>query len=288
MMDTDTHTLALLIDADTTSSRIAPALFAEIAGYGTIGTRRVYTDWTLPTSDGWKDCLSRYAFEPMQRAIHLGRRTETDGEMFPDALGLLDSGRFSGFCLVSSDGNFARLAKRIRDRGVTVTGFGDRQTPSSVVATCDRFVFFDTLGSADTPRGDSGSLNGTVIAGRSVTAADKAREANGEETALADLEGGRCEFGDPIFGDIEIAVTAVADQDGRTSLADISAQLFRQMPNFDVRDYGYAALGDLVDDCIFLEVERRGETMQEVMVRIVPVVMDVPIPTNHPGLPEGQ
>src|SRR5471032_105642 len=138
-------TLALLIDGDNASQKIVAGLLAEVAKYGAAGVRRIYGDWTKPNLGGWKACLLEHSIQPIQQFAYTTGRNATDGAMIIDAMDLLYTGRFDGFCIVSSDSDFARLAARIREQGVTVYGFGERKTPRPFVTACDKFVYFDVL-----------------------------------------------------------------------------------------------------------------------------------------------
>ena len=138
-------TLALLIDGDNASPKIVAGLLAEVAKYGVAGVRRIYGDWTKPNLNGWKDCLLEHSIQPIQQFAYTTGKNATDGAMIIDARDLLYTARFDGFCIVSSDSDFARLAARIREQGVTVYGFGERKTPRPFVTACDKFVYFDVL-----------------------------------------------------------------------------------------------------------------------------------------------
>ena len=134
-------TLALLIDGDNASPKIVAGLLAEVAKYGVAGVRRIYGDWTKPNLSGWKDCLLEHSIQPIQQFAYTTGKNATDGAMIIDAMDLLYTARFDGFCIVSSDSDFARLAARIREQGVTVYGFGERKTPRPFVTACDKFVY---------------------------------------------------------------------------------------------------------------------------------------------------
>ncbi len=138
-------TLALLIDGDNASPKIVAGLLAEVAKYGVAGVRRIYGDWTKPNLGGRKDCLLEHSIQPIQQFAYTTGKNATDGAMIIDAMDLLYTARFDGFCIVSSDSDFARLAARIREQGVTVYGFGERKTPRPFVTACDKFVYFDVL-----------------------------------------------------------------------------------------------------------------------------------------------
>lgn len=137
--------LALLIDGDNVSSKVVVGLMAEIANYGTASVRRIYGDWTRPELKGWKACLLPFSISPMQQFAYTTGKNATDGAMIIDAMDLLYTGRFSSFCIVSSDSDFTRLAARIREQGVTVYGFGERKTVKAFIAACDKFMYFDAL-----------------------------------------------------------------------------------------------------------------------------------------------
>lgn len=139
------HTIAVLIDADNVSHTEIGGLMAEIANYGKASVRRIYGDWTGYLMNGWKKCLLDYSFTPMQQFAYTTGKNATDGAMIIDAMDLLYTGRFSMFCIVSSDSDFTRLAGRIREQGVTVYGFGKRNTVNAFKAACDKFVYFDVL-----------------------------------------------------------------------------------------------------------------------------------------------
>ena len=139
-MTTSNSNLALLIDGDNVSSKIIVGLMTEIANYGTASVRRIYGDWTSPTLKGWKACLLSHSITPIQQFAYTSGKNATDSAMIIDAMDLLYTGRFSSFCLVSSDSDFTRLASRIREQGVTVYGFGERQTNTAFMAACDKFM----------------------------------------------------------------------------------------------------------------------------------------------------
>lgn len=137
------ETLALLIDGDNVSSENAATLIAEVGKYGTARVRRVYGDFCKPNLNGWRDCLQEYSIQPMQQFANTPGKNSTDIAMVIDAMDLLHTGRFSGFCIASSDGDFTRLAMRIREHGVNVYGFGNCKTPDSFRVACEKFVCLD-------------------------------------------------------------------------------------------------------------------------------------------------
>src|SRR5215469_12661204 len=137
--------LAVLIDADNAQSGIIDGLLAEVARYGTAHVKRAYGDWTGTSLKGWKDRLLAQSIQPIQQFAYTTGKNATDSAMVIDAMDLLYSGRFDGFCLVSSDSDFTRLAGRLRESGLTVYGFGERKTPKAFVSACDKFVYIENL-----------------------------------------------------------------------------------------------------------------------------------------------
>ena len=143
--ETRSPRLAVLIDADNASAKIADGLFEEIAKIGEASVRRIYGDFSSARSKGWADVLSKHAIIPQQQFAYTTGKNASDITLVIDAMDLLHSGRFDGFCLVSSDSDFTRLAARIREQGVDVFGFGEQKTPESFRQACRRFVYTENL-----------------------------------------------------------------------------------------------------------------------------------------------
>ena len=241
-------TLALLIDGDNATPKIITGLLAEIANYGTASVKRIYGDWTKPNLNGWKECLLEHSIQPVQQFAYTTGKNATDGAMIIDAMDLLYTGRFSGFCIVSSDSDFARLAARIREQGVIVYGFGERKTPRPFITACDKFVYFDVLNTAGEQK------EAEAVAAPKATAAKPAPAKAALDRAALDM--------------LAKAVTASADEDGRANLARVGAHLAKQSPDFDARNYGFPRLSDLVEASGTVEVERIGENPNIIMVRL--------------------
>ncbi len=132
--------LAVVIDADNASPAIIDGLLAEIAGFGTASVKRIYGDWTKPNLGGWKAVLLEHSIQPIQQFGYTSGKNATDSAMIIDAMDLLYTGPFDGFCIASSDSDFTRLAARLRESGKLVYGFGEMKTPKPFVAACDRFI----------------------------------------------------------------------------------------------------------------------------------------------------
>src|SRR5947208_3729384 len=149
MVSENAAKLAVLIEADNAPPAITEGLLAEVAKYGTAHVKRAYGDWTGTSLKGWKDHLLAQSIQPIQQFAYTTGKNATDAAMVIDAMDLLYSGRFDGFCIVSSDSDFTRLAARLRESGLTVYGFGERKTPQPFGAACDKFVYIENLRFAD-------------------------------------------------------------------------------------------------------------------------------------------
>ncbi len=243
--------LAVLIDGDNVSPKVVEGLLAEIAKYGVAAVRRIYGNWTAPNLGGWKDCLLAYAIQPVQQFAYTTGKNATDGAMIIDAMDLLYTGRFDGFCLVSSDSDFVRLATRIREQGVRVYGFGERKTPHPFIIACDKFVYFDVL---KAPDADPAAAADSAAKGQPKPKAKIATKAK-DKTLLAMLSN---------------AAEAVSDESGWAHLGALGSHIAKQSPEFDARNYGFSRLSDLVEASGLFEVKRLGTPQSHVQVRLKP------------------
>jgi uncharacterized LabA/DUF88 family protein len=246
-------TLALLIDGDNASPKIIVGLMAEIANYGTASVKRIYGDWTGPNLKGWKECLLEHSIQPIQQFAYTTGKNATDGAMIIDAMDLLYTGRFSGFCIVSSDSDFARLAARIREQGVTVYGFGERKTPRPFITACDKFVYFDVL---------------NAQAAEVEEAAPPAQSPAPAKPAPAKATPKKATLDKAARDMLTKAIIATADEDGRANLAQVGGHLAKQAPDFDARNYGFPRLSDLVKSSGIVDVERAPDNPKTILVRL--------------------
>jgi uncharacterized LabA/DUF88 family protein len=246
MATENTARLAVLIDADNAQASIIEELLAEVAKYGTAHVKRAYGDWTAPNLRSWKDQLLAQSIQPIQQFAYTTGKNATDAAMVIDAMDLLYSGRFDGFCIVSSDSDFTRLAARLRESGMTVYGFGERKTPNPFIAACDKFVYVENLRFADEDTPDSpGAKKATP---KPATATQLKAD-----TALVSL--------------LRNAVEGASDDDGWAPLSAVGNIITNQRPDFDSRSYGYGKLSDLIKATSLFEIERRspGDGKQALM-----------------------
>ena len=145
MSENGSDKLAVLIDADNAQAAICPELLAEVSKFGVASVKRAYGDWTTTNLKGWKSYLHKHAIQPIQQFSYTQGKNSTDSSLIIDAMDLLHEGKLNGFCLISSDSDFTRLANRIRESGLLVYGFGEKKTPEAFVAACDKFVYTEVL-----------------------------------------------------------------------------------------------------------------------------------------------
>lgn len=223
--------LAVLIDADNASAKIVDGLFEEIAKIGEASVRRIYGDFSNPRSKAWADTLAKHAIIPQQQFAYTTGKNASDITLVIDAMDLLHSGRFDGFCLVSSDSDFTRLAARIREQGVDVYGFGEQKTPESFRQACRRFVYTENL-----------------LLGAATNAEGASKPLQPPSAAV------------PIINRI---ITQMESDDGWVPLGDVGRQLANVASDFDPRNFGFRKLGDLVRKTGAFEIEHpRGSTMR--------------------------
>lgn len=220
--------LAVLIDADNAQPSIVDGLLGEVSKYGTASVKRIYGDWTSPQLKGWKEVLLSHSIQPIQQFRYTTGKNATDSAMIIDAMDLLYSERFDGFCIVSSDSDFTRIAMRIRESGLTVYGFGEKKTPVPFVAACDKFIYTEILVDKDE------SVEAAKLAPVRELAKDK---------RLGNL--------------LRSAVEAASDDTGWANLSPVGSQIAKQAPDFDPRNYGFRKLRELVAASKLFDIEER-------------------------------
>ena len=220
--------LAVLIDADNAQPSIVDGLLSEIAKYGTANVKPIYGDWTQAGLKGWKDVLLEYSIQPIQQFGYTSGKNATDSALIIDAMDLLYTGKFDGFCIVSSDSDFTKLASRIREAGLLVYGFGESKTPKAFVSACDKFIFTEVLRSND---------DHSEKIKRKTTSQLK------QDTNLVNL--------------LRNAVESSSDDSGWAQLSAVGSNIAKQTPEFDSRNYGYKKLGELVSATKLFQVEER-------------------------------
>lgn len=244
--------LAVLIDADNVPYSNIKEMLEEIAKYGTPTFKRIYADWTKPTVSGWKGVLLESAITPIQQYSYTSGKNATDSAMIIDAMDILYSGRVDGFCLVSSDSDFTRLAIRLREAGMKVFGFGQKKTPVPFISACDKFIYIEILKPEEklvtkSKKRRSGKAGKSAVAEVEPVAA--AEPAAAEPIEKAD---------DELIKLIADSINDVADEKGWIFLGDLGNLILKKQPDFDPRNYGFKKLVPLIKSLNHFEIDERG------------------------------
>jgi uncharacterized LabA/DUF88 family protein len=228
--------LAVLIDADNVPSANIKEMLEEIAKNGTPTIKRIYADWTKPTLSGWKSVLLENAITPIQQYSYTVGKNSSDSAMIIDAMDILYSEKVDGFCIVSSDSDFTRLAMRLREAGMKVLGFGEKKTPRPFITACDKFIYIEILKPESTT---------SVIPASNTKSAVK--------TKTVPLN----KVDQPLINLITESVTALADESGWTFLGNLGNYIIKKKADFDPRNYGFAKLLPLIQNIGKFEIDKR-------------------------------
>lgn len=228
--------LAVLIDADNVPYSNVKGMMEEIAKYGTPTTKRIYADWTKPNAGGWKSVLLEHAITPIQQYSYTVGKNSSDSAMIIDAMDLLYSDKVDGFCIVSSDSDFTRLAIRLRESGMKVIGIGEKKTPNSFIVACDRFIYIEVL---------EGAIKKKLP---KPTTSDSKKPA---QKSLNKVDLQTIEL-------IESTIEAIGDEDGWAFLGDVGNLIVKKKPEFDPRNYGFSKLTPMLKSLTdILEIDER-------------------------------
>ncbi|NIJ45384.1 uncharacterized LabA/DUF88 family protein [Wenyingzhuangia heitensis] len=220
--------LAVLIDGDNIPSAPIKEMMEEMAKYGNPTIKRIYGDWTKPNLGSWKEVLLENAITPIQQYAYTSGKNATDSAMIIDAMDILYSEKVDGFCLVSSDSDFTKLATRLREAAMLVIGIGEKKTPTPFIVACDKFIYIEVL------RKDKKETNNT--------------KSNKEEHEVITPK---------IIKLIKSTISDVSDDDGWAFLGDVGSLIQKKRPSFDSRNYGFEKLTPMMDAIDEFEIERR-------------------------------
>lgn len=229
--------LAVLIDADNVPYSNVKGVMEEITKYGTPTFKRIYGDWTKPTVSGWKNVLLENAITPIQQYSYTSGKNSSDSALIIDAMDILYSGKVDGFCIVSSDSDFTRLATRLREAGMKVFGIGQKKTPNPFIVACDKFIYMEIIPvfGAETEEVNPAKTKSTKPAAK--PSVDKI---NKETLKL-----------------ISHTINDLADENGWAFLGDVGNLLLKKQPNFDPRNYGFQKLTPLIKSITQFEIDKR-------------------------------
>ncbi|MTI20272.1 NYN domain-containing protein [Fulvivirga sp. RKSG066] len=223
--------LAVLIDADNIPSTYIKEMMEEINKYGTSTIKRIYGDWTKPHLVKWKNVLLENAINPIQQYGYTTGKNATDSAMIIDAMDILYSGKVDGFCLVSSDSDFTKLATRLREAGMHVYGIGEKKTPEPFIVACDKFIYLEILKSDTETTGEKG----------------KAKKPSFDKLTPK------------VIRLLKNSVSDVADEDGWAFLGDVGSLIIKKQPNFDSRNFGFEKLTPLFESLKQFEIDHRDQ-----------------------------
>jgi uncharacterized LabA/DUF88 family protein len=238
--DDEQRRLAVLIDADNAQPLVIEGLLAEVAKFGVASVKRIYGDFTSAQQTQWKKVLLKHSINPVQQFAYTSGKNATDSSLIIDAMDLMYTRRFDGFCLVSSDSDFTRLAQRLREEGLTVYGFGERKTPDAFVQACDKFIYTEVLRANATssepaktaPSKKSAKPNPPAAPAKAIASAAPTNEKPGVLALPLEL--------------IRQAIEEASDETGWANLAAVGNYLNKIRPDFDPRLYGHKKLSDLL------------------------------------------
>ena len=217
--------IAVLIDADNVSEKYVKVVFDEVPNHGTATYKRIYADWTKPQFAKWKDVLLNYSISPIQQYGYTTGKNSTDSALIIDAMDILYSGNVDGFCIVSSDSDFTRLASRLREAGKYVLGMGEKKTPQPFISACEKFKYLEVL------------LQDNTIE-------------NNDEKAVKASKNELIEM-------IKSIIKENSDDDGWVFMGEIGNYISKRMPEFDTRNYGYQKLTPLISSMKIFEIQSR-------------------------------
>ncbi len=230
--------LAVLIDADNVPYANVKEMFEEIAKYGTPTFKRIYADWTRPTVAGWKKVLLENAITPIQQYSYSTGKNASDSALIIDAMDILYTGKVDGFCIVSSDSDFTRLATRLREAGMKVIGIGEKKTLNPFITACDKFIYIEILKPERAIQAENGNSK----------ISKNAKEYVNEPLSKIDPEIIK------LFAD---SITDLADENGWTYLGELGNLMLKKKPDFDPRNYGYTKMLALIKSMNKFEIDER-------------------------------
>ena len=239
--------MAVLIDADNVSDKYIKYILDEISSHGIPTYKRIYGDWTNPNLSSWKGVLLNYSITPIQQYSYTTGKNSTDSALIIDAMDILYSKNVDGFCIVSSDSDFTRLAARLREAGMYVVGMGEKKTPLPFITACEKFKYLEVLAAP--------------------TAAEKTPAAGKVEKTTASQEGmaGIAE----LIETIRTIVNETSDDDGWAFLGEVGKRLNKRYPDFDTRNYGHAKLTPLISSLKQFEIQSRKSSRPHITLKYI-------------------
>lgn len=225
--------IAVLIDADNVSEKYIKYIIDEISNHGIPTYKRIYGDWTKPQLAPWKNVLLNYSISPIQQYSYTTGKNATDAALIIDAMDILYSKNVDGFCIVSSDSDFTKLAARLREAGMYVIGMGEKKTPTPFISACEKFKYLEVLASMSSKPTEAASIKETP---------------KQEESKVGMISI------DKLIEVISTIITEISDEDGWAFLGELGGMLNKRYPDFDTRNYGYTKLTPFVSSLHRFEI----------------------------------
>jgi uncharacterized LabA/DUF88 family protein len=264
--------LAVLIDADNVTANLIEPLLEEIANYGTANVKRIYGDWTKPNLSNWKEKLHVYAIQPIQQYSYTVGKNATDSALIIDAMDLLYTHNFDGFCLVSSDSDFTKLACRLREAGLFVYGFGRKSTPIPFQKACDKFAYMEILGEHEISEAIAESRNEQTQLDHKAHSQKTQVSQNPTEKEDLSTRSTKLKQNKQLIRLLKQAYRAAEGENGLTDLGALGSHIKKISPSFDSKDYEYSKFGALVKDVGLFEIQEvssaRNPAAKVVCVRL--------------------
>jgi len=239
--------MAVLIDADNVSDKYIKYILAEISSHGTPTYKRIYGDWTNPNLSSWKGVLLNYSITPIQQYSYTTGKNSTDSALIIDAMDILYSKNVDGFCIVSSDSDFTRLAARLREAGMYVVGMGEKKTPLPFITACEKFKYLEVLAAP--------------TAAEKNPAAGKVEKTTPSEEGMAGIT--------ELIETIRTIVNETSDDDGWAFLGEVGKRLNKRYPDFDTRNYGHAKLTPLISSLKQFEIQSRKSSRPHITLKYI-------------------
>ena len=243
-MDNNDKKLAVLIDADNVSDKFVKPILDEVSNHGTPTVKRIYGDWTKPQMTSWKRVLLGHSITPIQQYNYTTGKNSTDAALIIDAMDILYSNSVEGFCIVSSDSDFTRLAARLREAGMYVLGMGEKKTPMPFISACEQFKYLEVLAQSGDKDDDNGS--------------DSKSSSKGGITNKA-----------KIIKAIKVIVEESSDDDGWAYLGEVGKRLSKRLPDFDTRNYGFTKLTPFVASLKVFDIQSRKTNNPNVVFKYI-------------------
>ncbi len=235
--------LAVLIDADNVPYANVKEMLEEISRNGTPTIKRIYADWTKPTVSGWKKVLLENAITPIQQYSYTTGKNSSDSALIIDAMDILYSEKVNGFCIVSSDSDFTRLATRLREAGMTVIGFGEKKTPKPFISACDKFIYLEILTDTDDAEKETDKTS-------EVTETKKTAAGRPKKEPLSKVDARTIRL-------ITQSINDLGDDEGWTFLGNLGSFILKKKPDFDPRNFGFTKLLPLIRSIGTIEIDER-------------------------------